>query len=80
MAAYVRELGRAIGLDADFVGPMAKQHRMAFLCFGTFVSCFEYLWSWQGETLFITLIIIAIGTAITIIRRTARQIRALKQS
>ncbi len=79
MAAYVRELGRAVGLDADFVGPMAKQHRMAFLCLGTLIACFEYLWSWQGEILFITLIIIAIGTAVTIIRRSIRQVRALKK-
>lgn len=80
MAAYVRELGRAVGLDADFVGPMAKQHRMAFLCLGVLITCFEHLWNWQGETLFIVLVIIAIGTTVTIIRRSVRQVRALKQT
>jgi len=79
MAAYVRELGRAVGLDADFVGPMAKQHRMALLCIGTLIACFEHLWHWSGKTLFFTLVIIAIGTAVTIIRRSVRQVRALKQ-
>ncbi len=80
MAAYVRELGRAVGLDADFVGPMAKQHRMAFLCLGTLIACFEPVWGWDGKIIFITLTIIAIGTIITIIRRSVRQVRALKQS
>lgn len=79
MAAYVRELGRAIGLDADFVGPMAKQHRMAFLCLGALIACFEHLWSGQGKTLLITLTIISVGTAITIIRRAVRQVLALKR-
>ena len=31
LTAYVRELGRACGLPADFSGPMAKQHRMAVM-------------------------------------------------
>ena len=29
LTAYVRELGRACGQEADFSGPMAKPHRMA---------------------------------------------------
>ncbi|MCF6219729.1 MAG: CDP-alcohol phosphatidyltransferase family protein [Robiginitomaculum sp.] len=80
MAAYVRELGRAVGLDADFVGPMAKQHRMALLCLGALIACFEHLWNWSSGTLFITLIIIAVGTIMTIIRRAVRQVRALKKT
>src|SRR5207253_4121808 len=39
--AYVRELGRGLGLAADFSGPMAKPHRMAALTAAAVVPVFE---------------------------------------
>ncbi len=68
--AYVRELGRGLGLPADFSGPMAKPQRMALLTGASIVAAFETFWNWRGETLFIALSLIAFGTLVTIARRT----------
>lgn len=71
--AYLRELGRAEGFPADFSGPMAKPHRMAALTVGSVVAAF-YATEW---TMTVTLWIIALGTAATIIRRSRRLLSAL---
>lgn len=73
-AAYVRELGRAEGFAPDFSGPMAKQHRMAALTLGCGIAAF-YGGAW---TVGLTLWIIALGTAITILSRSVKLISALK--
>lgn len=78
LTAYVRELGRGLGFDADFCGPMAKPHRMAALTVGCAVAAAEPLWGWRGETLLIALGLIAAGTALTAARRTLRLAKALK--
>lgn len=70
LTAYVRELGRGLGFPADFSGPMAKPHRMAALTVACIVSALEPLWGWRGAVLMAGLVIIAIGTAFTVARRT----------
>lgn len=72
--AHVRELGRAEGFPPDYSGPMAKPHRMAALTVGTVLAAF-YAAEW---TLTVTLWIIALGSAATIVRRSLRLISALK--
>ena len=69
--AYVRELGRGLGFAADFSGPMAKPHRMAALTLTAAFSAVEPVWGWRGQGLMIGLVIIALGTALTVARRTA---------
>jgi phosphatidylglycerophosphate synthase len=49
ITAYVRELGRGLGLPADFTGPMAKPQRMAALTVGCGLSAFEPLWNGGGQ-------------------------------
>ena len=71
--AYIRELGRAEGFSPDFSGPMAKPHRMAALTVGAAIAA-VYAPHW---VLTITLWIIAIGTAATILRRSARLLKSL---
>ncbi|GAB1363692.1 CDP-alcohol phosphatidyltransferase family protein [Rhodobacter sp.] len=71
--AYLRELGRAEGFPPDFSGPMAKPHRMAALTLGSVVAAL-YAPHW---VLTVTLWIIALGTAATILRRSARLLSAL---
>ena len=71
--AYVRELGRAEGFPPDFSGPMAKPHRMAALTVGC-VCAAIYAAEW---TLLITLWIIILGSAVTILRRSVRLLSAL---
>lgn len=72
--AYIRELGRAEGLPPDFSGPMAKPHRMAALTLGSLIAA-VYATEWS---LSVTLWIIAIGTAATILRRSVRLLSALQ--
>jgi phosphatidylglycerophosphate synthase len=72
--AYIRELGRAEGFPPDFSGPMAKPQRMAALTLGTVIAAFVAT-EW---VLNLTLWIILAGTALTILRRSLRLIKALK--
>jgi phosphatidylglycerophosphate synthase len=75
--AYLRELGRAEGLGADFSGPMAKQHRMAVLTLGAVLAAFQPL-VWDGSVLRYALGLIILGTVATAIRRSWRIITGLK--
>ena len=79
LTAYLRELGRALGQPADFSGPMAKPHRMALLTGACVVSAAEGLWGWRGQTLAIALGLLALGAAVTVVRRTAHLAAALKR-
>ncbi len=72
--AYIRELGRAEGFPPDFSGPLAKPQRMAVLTAGTVLAAL-YATHW---TLTVTLWIIALGTAATVLRRSWTLIQRLK--
>ncbi|SIO32908.1 CDP-alcohol phosphatidyltransferase family protein [Vannielia litorea] len=75
--AYIRELGRAEGLPADFCGPMAKPHRMAAVTAGCVAGAVEALLWGSTLALTITLWLVALGTAATGLRRALRLIRGL---
>ncbi len=68
--AYVRELGRGLGLPADFSGPMAKPQRMATLTVTCVVAAAEPLWRGHGEVIIAGLAVIVLGAAWTVARRT----------
>lgn len=72
--AYIRELGRAEGFPPDFSGPLGKPQRMAVLTAGSVLAAL-YATHW---TLTVTLWIIALGTAATVIRRSWTLINNLK--
>ena len=83
--AYIRQAGGAMGLPQDFCGPMAKQHRMfvltvtllaASLAEAT-VKSIEPLRDAQ-TVLCAGLVVIVVGAAITLARRTVRLAEALK--
>jgi phosphatidylglycerophosphate synthase len=76
--AYVRMLGGASGLKQSFIGPMAKQHRMATLTIACVLSIFETRFLSAGTVLWVALIVINIGCLATIWRRTARIARELE--
>lgn len=78
VTAYVREMGRGLGFEANFAGPLAKPQRMALLTAVAVVSMFEGLWGWQGDALIWGLALIAAGTAFTVFRRTRALARALR--
>lgn len=79
LTAYVRELGRGLGFPADFSGPMAKPHRMFALTVTCLVSTLEPLWNGKGQVLMIGLGVIALGTVITVGRRTATLAKRLEE-
>jgi len=78
LTAYTRELGRNCGLPADFSGPMAKQHRMATITAASVLSLAEPLWNGHNQVLVMALWLIAVGAAITAIRRAANIVRKLR--
>lgn len=76
MTAYIRTLATSTTAPVDFRGPMAKQHRMAL----TTVACLITTVEQQGYILLATLVIIAIGSAITTYRRAAAAYRYLEEN
>ena len=72
LTAYVRELGRALGFEADFAGPGAKPHRMAALTAGCLLAAAEPLWRSGPPMLLLTLTLIVLLTSITVARRILR--------
>jgi phosphatidylglycerophosphate synthase len=75
--AYLRELGSSLGHGADFRGPMAKPQRMAVATAAAALSIFiPHIMGWS--VLLICLWIIALGSLITILRRSLSLIASLK--
>jgi phosphatidylglycerophosphate synthase len=65
LTAYLRLLGGSLGLEQDFRGPMAKQHRMAMLTAGCLCGIGETSLTDTHYGLFATAILIAAGTFLT---------------
>jgi phosphatidylglycerophosphate synthase len=63
LTAYIRVLGASMGAPALFLGPMAKQHRMAVLNLGIIGAAFDL------RALEIALYVIAVGALVTCVRR-----------
>ena len=80
MTAYTRVLGGAVGLPQDFRGPMAKPHRMAVLTIGAIGAAIESAIGAPPRMLAIALAVIAAGSIITSVRRTARIVHQLESS
>ena len=78
LTAYVRVFGGSLGLPQLFLGPMAKQHRMALLTLGCVASALEAPLHGTLHSLTLALALIAAGGLITCLTRTraiARQLR-----
>lgn len=78
LTAYVRLLGGSLGLKQDFMGPMAKQHRMFTLTVGALAAAIEVAVRGTTWSLAIALVVIVLGSAVTIVRRTMRIARWLE--
>lgn len=79
LTAYVRVLGRSLGTGIYFVGPMAKQHRMAVLTAACAVSAVAVFWNAHAFVFILALGLICVGAAFTVVRRTQLVIRDLKK-
>jgi phosphatidylglycerophosphate synthase len=78
LTAYVRVLGGSLGLKQDFGGPMGKPQRMAVMTAACLLACFEPLLGWQGMVMETALVVIACGSAMTMVLRTKRILRELR--
>lgn len=74
MTAYVRVLGASLDFGHKFLGPMAKQHRMALLTIATAIEIFL-----QADVIYIALLIMLVGGVITVWRRLAGVAKALEE-
>lgn len=78
LTAYVRVLGGSTGLHQSFIGPMAKPHRMAVMTVACVLATVEPVLGWNGRVMTLALGIIAVGSLITLIRRTWRIVDELE--
>jgi phosphatidylglycerophosphate synthase len=72
MTAYSRALGASMGAGQHFIGPMAKQHRMALMTGACAVAAMAPLWPRAAMIIPFTLAIIATGCVVTVFRRCRR--------
>jgi phosphatidylglycerophosphate synthase len=78
LTAYVRVLGRSLGAGVYFVGPMAKQHRMATMTAANLVAALALPWGWSrgpqvaALALAGALVLIVVGSVVTAARRLVR--------
>jgi phosphatidylglycerophosphate synthase len=73
MTAYIRTLGVSIGAPVSFMGPMAKQHRMAIMTGAaglTLIESFFGAGSVKGYMILIALLVVVAGSIVTAIKRT----------
>lgn len=78
ITAYVRALGASSGARQQFIGPMAKPHRMAVMTGACLVAAFAPLSPYCAKALPAALAIIVLGCVVTIFRRTCRILRELE--
>ncbi len=72
--AYIRTLGASLGCGHHFLGPMAKQHRMALVT----IAC--VIGPWYTPVFYYSLIVMNVGLLITCYRRLARIYTLLKSN
>lgn len=72
LTAYVRVLGRSVGAGTYFIGPMAKQHRMALLTVTSLAAAVGTHFGWHRRALAAALVLIVTGGALTVVRRLRR--------
>lgn len=72
--AYIRTLGASLQVGHHFLGPMAKQHRMALVTAGCIIYLFYH------PVFYYLLIIMNVGLLITCYRRLARVFKLLNAS
>ncbi len=77
MTAYVRVLGGALGLKQNFIGPMAKPHRMATMTGALLLAALASGWGMDARVIALALAVVAAGCVVTLWRRVARMLREI---
>jgi phosphatidylglycerophosphate synthase len=70
--AYIRLLGASLGAMPQFIGPMAKQHRMFVLTIAVLVGAAEVSTGATPRAIWFALLIISTGSIATAVRRLRR--------
>ena len=78
LTAYARVLAGSAGATQRFLGPMAKQHRMALLSAMFLLAAIGAWWKLEGGILFYGLWILLAGCVVTIVRRLVAAYRELE--
>jgi phosphatidylglycerophosphate synthase len=78
LTAYVRVLGASAGAGHFFIGPMAKQHRMAMMTLACLASIPQTSLTSQGRMIAAALALIVAGCVVTTVRRIVRIVRQLE--
>jgi phosphatidylglycerophosphate synthase len=78
ITAYIRALGASAGTAQYFIGPMAKQHRMAVMTIAALVSAVCDFVAIRGIGIAVALAIVVAGCLITIARRCRKIVRELE--
>lgn len=78
MTAYVRVLGGSTGVQQSFMGPMAKQHRMAVMTGAALVAAIEEVVFATDRVLVLALAVVVVGCIVTVVRRTRLVIELLE--
>lgn len=79
LTAYVRIFGGSLGLEQNFIGPMAKQHRMAVYSAACILGQFEYSFFQSHYILILALIVIIVGSLLTCVNRTLEMSKKLQE-
>jgi phosphatidylglycerophosphate synthase len=78
LTAYVRVLGGSAGATQLFIGPMAKQHRMAVMTVAAALAALESLVGAPHLVVTLALGAIAGGCVVTVVRRVTRIVTELE--
>ncbi len=72
ITSYVRTLGASMGAGQHFLGPMAKQQRMALMTAACVIGTLAPIWPVTATVLPMALFLVAAGCIVTIFRRCFR--------
>jgi phosphatidylglycerophosphate synthase len=78
LTEYIRALAGSLGLRQSFAGLVGKPQRMAILTAACLGSLLELIFGYHGYVFVAALIVIAVGSAETLWRRTAHVVEGLR--
>lgn len=76
--AFVRVLGGALGTAQFFFGPQSKSQRMAVLTGAALLGAAMPAAGWAGRLLALALVIVLLGSTVTVVRRVLRIAQELR--
>lgn len=79
MTAYIRVLGASLKTEHYFIGPMAKQHRMALITSSSLAQIAFNVINIKISVAYYALIVLTLGTIITCLRRLIKIIHTIEE-